>query len=228
MLDARARRMVDPPLAAVALRLHRRGVQADWLTAAGFLVGAAAVVSAASAAWMPALVLWLVNRLIDGLDGAVARLKGPSAWGGFVDIVADFAVYGGFVLGVAVAVPDALLACVALLAAYYVNGAALLAFDGAAERSGTPRGTDGRSVRFLGGLAEGTETIIVHSLFCLLPAFAAPIAWAFAAMVGLTAVWRVIDGVAALRAPRRTASVADRCPTAGQTGPAPSRGASVR
>jgi phosphatidylserine synthase len=199
MLDARARPLIAPLFDAAGRRLHARGVTADQLTAVGFLVGVGAVVAAALGAWTPALLLWLGNRLIDGLDGVVARLAGPSAWGGFVDIVADFAIYGGFVAGVAVALPEARLACVALLAAYYVNGAALLAFDAAAERTGTVHRTDGRSLRFLGGLAEGTETIIVHSLFCLLPAFAGPIAWTFAAMVAVTATWRVYDGVSALR-----------------------------
>lgn len=200
MLDARLRPVVAPPLAAAGRRLHARGVTADQLTAVGFAVGVGAVVAVAVAAWLPALVLWLANRILDGLDGAVARLEGLTRWGGFVDIVSDFAVYGGFVVGVAVAVPDARLACVALLGAYYVNGAALLAFDAAAERSGAAHRSDGRSLRFLGGLAEGTETIVVHSLFCLLPVFAGPIAWTFAAMVAVTAVWRVVDGVAALRA----------------------------
>lgn len=199
MLDASARRLVGPPLGVAGRWLHDRGVRADALTAGGFLIGAAAAVAAAFGAWIPALVLWLFNRLVDGLDGAVARVEGPTAWGGFVDIVADFAVYGGFVVGVAVAVPEARLACVALLGTYYVNGAALLAFDAAAERSGASHGSDGRSLRFLGGLAEGTETIVVHSLFCLVPLFVAPIAWTFAAMVGVTACWRVVAGIGALR-----------------------------
>lgn len=204
MLDARARRLVDPAFAGAGRWLHDRRVRADQLTAGGFAVGVGACVAAAFGAWMLALGLWLANRAIDGLDGAVARLEGsPTPWGGFVDIVADFAVYGGFVVGVAVAVPQARLACVALLGAYYVNGAALLAFDAAAERAGVTHGGDGRSLRFLGGLAEGTETIVVHSLFCLFPASAAPIAWVFTAMVSVTALWRVGDGVAAMRVTRR-------------------------
>lgn len=174
-------------------------MRAGHVTATGLAVGAAACVAAALGAWLPALGLWLANRLLDGLDGAVARQEPPTPWGGFVDIVADFAVYGGFVVGVAVALPEARLACVALLGTYYLNGAALLAFDAAAERHRVAHGTDGRSLRFLGGLAEGTETIAVHSLFCLFPRWAAPIAWAFAAVVAVTAVWRVGDGVAALR-----------------------------
>lgn len=177
MFDVRARRLVGPALDVGGRWLHDRGARAGHITAVGVVVGAGACVAAGLASWGLALALWLANRALDGLDGAVARREGgPSAWGGFVDIVADFAVYGGFVVGVAVALPEARLACVVLLATYYLNGATLLAFDAAAERRGVAHAADDRSLRFLGGLAEGTETIVVHSLFCLFPAAAGPIA----------------------------------------------------
>lgn len=117
-------------------------------------------------------MLWLVSRVLDGLDGAVARIVGASEIGGFLDVVADFTVYGSFVAGVAIAVPDARLACAVLLLTYYVNGTALLALASLTERRRLER-RDERSIRFIGGLAEGTETIVAHSLFCILPAAAA-------------------------------------------------------
>jgi hypothetical protein len=94
------------------------------------------------------------------------------------------------VVGVAIALPDARLACAVLLLTYYVNGTALLALASLAERRRLER-PDERSIRFVGGLAEGTETIVAHSLFCLLPAAAAVIAWTFAAAVAATVAWRV-------------------------------------
>lgn len=200
MLDARMRRRLQPALAAAARRLHRVGVGPNALTVVGFLVGVAACVAAGLARWPLALVLWLANRFIDGLDGPVARLGGETDAGGFLDILADFAIYGGFVLGVAVSVPEARLACVALLVTYYVNGTAFLALSSLGERRRHERG-DERSFQFVGGLAEGTETIIVHSLFCLLPRFAAQIAWAFAAIVAFTAGQRVVFALRALHEP---------------------------
>ena len=53
---------------------------------------------------------------------------------GMLDFVADFVVYGGFVVGVAVAVPDARVACCALLAAYLLNNVALLSFASLIEK----------------------------------------------------------------------------------------------
>lgn len=199
MLDQTLRRLIAPASARAGRWLAASGVAPDLLTASGFVLGVAASAAAAVALWPLALVLWLTSRVFDGLDGAVARVRGATLHGAFADIMADFTVYGLFVVGVAVAVPSARLACVVLLCAYYVNGAAFLAFSSLAERRSLAVG-DERSLRFLGGLTEGTETIVVHSLFCLLPGSAAVIAWVFSGAVAITAVGRVVSAVRLLRA----------------------------
>lgn len=187
-----------PALDAVAARLAVAGVPPLALTAAGWLVGVGACVSAGLGAWTLALVLWLANRVLDGLDGPLARQRGATELGGFLDIVADFSIYAGFVVGVAVDRPQARLACLALLSAYYVSGTAFLALSSLQERRGASV-ADGRSLRFVGGLAEGTETVIVYVLFCVLPGHAELIAWLFTAAVAITAGHRVALGVTLLR-----------------------------
>jgi len=183
---------------AVAARLAVAGVPPLALTGAGWLAGVGACVSAGLGAWPAALVLWLANRVFDGLDGPLARQHEATELGGFLDIVADFSIYAGFVVGVAVDRPQARLACVALLSAYYGSGTAFLALSSLLERRGSSVG-DGRSLRFVGGLAEGTETVIVYILFCLLPGQAELIAWLFTVAVAITAGQRVVLGVALLR-----------------------------
>ncbi|MFX6950021.1 CDP-alcohol phosphatidyltransferase family protein, partial [Acinetobacter baumannii] len=74
--------------------LVRQGVGADQVTVAGLILGLAAAAAAAKAAFGAALVLILVNRLCDGLDGAIARARGRTDAGGFLDITADFVFYG--------------------------------------------------------------------------------------------------------------------------------------
>jgi len=206
VFDARARRLLGPTLEGAGAQLADRGVQPLTLTAAGWLVGVGACVAVARQAWVVGLVLWLLNRLLDGLDGPVARHRGATDLGGFLDIVADFSVYGGFVVGVAVAVPDARLGCVALLTAYYVSGTAFLALSSLVERRGgdgaDPAGGhsgDGRSLRFVGGLAEGTETVAVYALICLVPGWAVGLVWVFTVAVAVTAVQRVVMGVHLLK-----------------------------
>lgn len=190
MLDRRARSLVARPLERAAERLARAGVTAGAVTALGFALGVAACVAAATELWMVALGLWVANRLADGLDGPIARLRGTSAAGGFADIMADFTVYGGFVLAVAIARPEARLACVALFFAYYVSGVAFLAWSATAEQLRRDR-PDERSLHFVGGVAEGTETIVAYAAFCLLPQRAGLIAWIFAGLVAVTAIQRV-------------------------------------
>lgn len=122
----------------------------------------------------------------------------PRELGGLLDFVADFVVYSGFVLGVAIAHRSARLACVALLASYLVNNVALLSCSSVIERLGLELG-DERSLRLTTGIAEGTETIVVYCLFCVIPGSSTTIAWVFAGFVAMTAVQRVADAARMLR-----------------------------
>jgi phosphatidylglycerophosphate synthase len=194
------RAMLGPALEVAGRRLAAAGVPPVALTAAGWAAGAGACAATALRAWPVALGLWLVNRLLDGLDGPVARAGAATDAGGFLDIVADFSVYAGVILGLAVAIPGARLACVALLTAYYISGTAFLALSSLAERRGQRLGDD-RSLRFVGGLAEGTETIAAYLLLFLLPQDATVIVWVFTAAVAITAAQRVVTGLRLLRAP---------------------------
>lgn len=193
MFDAQIRKAVGPPLEAAGRRIAATGVSATLVTGAGWVVGVGACVAAATQLWPIALVLWLGNRLLDGLDGPVARVSGATELGGFLDVVSDFSIYGGFVVGVAIGVPTARLACTVLLLTYYVSGTALLALSSLLERR-RQNAVDERSLRLVGGLAEGFETVVVYALFCLFPGSATGIAWVFAAIVGITAVQRIVVG----------------------------------
>lgn len=195
MLDTRARRVLAGPLDSVARALDRPGITPNRLTIVGLAIGLAAAGAAAQAWWWVALVLWLSSRLLDGLDGPLARRRGvaDSGAGGFLDIMSDFAVYGSFVIGVGIGSGQSLLPFLVVLLAYYLNGSAFLAFSSIAERTGK-RIDDGRSLSFLGGLAEGTETIAVHSLWCILPVYAGDIAWAWAVVVLVSATQRIVGG----------------------------------
>lgn len=208
MLDTPLRRVLEAPLATVARILDRPGITPDGLTLTGLVLG---VVSAALAAlqWWPlALVLWLVSRVIDGLDGALARRRradgrgAAGEAGGFLDITADFVAYGAGVVGVAIGASAGFDApwwpFLLVLFAYYVNGAAFLAFSSIAERTGRTI-DDGRSLSFLGRIAEGAETITVHALWLILPFWSAPIAVVWAVVVGVSAVQRMVVGYRALR-----------------------------
>lgn len=200
MLDARLRRVAGPYLDAAGEWLADRGVRPIWLTGAGFVLGSGACVAIGLGRFDVALGLWLANRALDALDGPTARAQRPSELGAFLDILGDFSIYSGFVLALAVEDRAARLACVALLVTYSLSGTAFLACSSLLERRRSPS-ADERSLHFVGGLAEGSETAVVYVLFCLLPGSTSVIAWGFAGMVGLTTLQRVLAGVRILSRP---------------------------
>ena len=203
MLDAVLRRQLRGPLDRIAATLDRPGITPDRLTILGLALGMASAGLAAAALWWPAVVAWWLSRLADGLDGSLARRRirrvpADSGAGGYLDIVADFTVYGATVVGIGVGAGGSMLPYLAVLFCYYVNGTAFLAFSSVAERTGR-KIDDGRSMSFLGGLAEGGETIAVHSLLMLLPGHAGAIATGWAVVVGVSAAQRAWAGYRLLR-----------------------------
>jgi phosphatidylglycerophosphate synthase len=149
----------------------------------------------------PGLALLLLNRLADGLDGAVARRgAGLTDRGGFLDIVLDFVLYSGIVFAFALADParNALPAAF-LIFSFVGTGASFLAFAVMAAKRGIATEARGRkSLYYLGGLTEGAETIACLALFCLVPAAFPALAWGFGALCWLTTAVRVITSVRAL------------------------------
>ncbi|WP_104177423.1 CDP-alcohol phosphatidyltransferase family protein [Cryobacterium sp. Y50] len=199
--------------ALAALAFDRAWITPDRLTIAGLVLGLGSAATAAAQLWWVSLALWLVSRVFDGFDGSLARLRreradaadgetGHSEAGGFLDIVADFTVDGFTVFGVGVGATAGFDApwwpFVLVLVGYYLNGGAFLAFSSIAERTNRQI-DDGRSLSFLGRIAAGTETIIVHSLWLIFPFVAWQIAVVWAVFVGISAVQRMFAGYRALR-----------------------------
>lgn len=193
MLDARVRPWVAPPLERIAARLNDAGIGADLVTLAGFAVGVAAMMAIALEAYTVGLVLLLANRICDGVDGAVARRVGVTDRGGFLDIVLDFIVYSGIVFAFALADPQAnALAAAFLIFAFVGTGSSFLAYAIMAARRGLDHGQRAhRSLYYLGGLTEGTETILAFVAFCLLPGWFPQLALLFGALCWVTTLSRV-------------------------------------
>jgi len=196
MLDRAATAALKPILEAGARVLVRRGVGADAVTVTGFAIGIAAAAAIAFGYFGGGLMLLLVSRLADGLDGAVARLTRPSDRGAFLDITLDFLFYASIPLAFAVADPAAnALPAAVLLAAFIGTGSSFLAFAVLAERrklasTDHPR----KGFYYLGGLTEATETLICFGLMCVWPERFAWWAYGFAALCGLTIVSRIVGG----------------------------------
>jgi phosphatidylglycerophosphate synthase len=200
MLDGLARRLLDPTLDRIGAALAGQRIPADALTVAGLVCGTASALAIALGADGVALLAFGVNRLLDGLDGAVARATARTDRGGFLDIVFDLTTYGAVPLAFAVRDPAANgLAAAVLLFSFYVNGATFLAFAAAAARRGLETSIRGvKSIYFTAGLAEGTETVLAFVAMILWPRHFPVIAAAFAgltlmgAVARVTLAWRVL------------------------------------
>lgn len=196
MIDARLLPIQARLLAPPALWLHRAGISADHLTLVGFGIGAAGAVALAFGWFGLGLSLILLNRIMDGLDGAVARLAGPSPRGAFLDIALDFVFYALVPLGFAANDPTAnAFPAAILLAAFIGTGSSFLAFAVLAEKTGvTAVDYPTKGIYYLGGLTEGFETIAVFVAMCLWPSAFPALALIFAAACGLTTLLRWLQG----------------------------------
>ncbi len=201
MLDGLLRKLINPGLDRAGRILAAKGLRADQVTLIGLALGfAAALMIAAGLPKGLALVLLLAGRLADGLDGAVARAGSKTDFGGFLDIVADFAFYGMIPFAFAWADPANALAAAFLILSFYINGASFLAFAVLAEKRGLQTSARGeKSLYFTSGLMEGAETILFLTAFCLWPAAFPPVATLFGILCLITATARIFLARAVFR-----------------------------
>lgn len=200
MLDRWTSKAVAGMLRKAAGHLQRWGVRPDQVTVCGFLIGLLAVPLLVLHWYPTALCAILLNRLADGLDGSLARLGTVRDSGGYLDICLDFIFYAAVIFGFALADPaQNALAAAALIFTFIGTGGSFLAFAIMAERRNLPNlHFPHKGFYYLGGLAEGTETIILLVLCCLFPASFPILAWVFAGICLLTAITRVIGGYSIL------------------------------
>jgi len=189
MFDARLQPLLRRAFDPLAGLLAARGATADAVTLGGFGFGVAASVAFGLGGFGAGLALLAVNRLADGLDGALARRLGATRRGAFLDIALDFAVYALVPLGYAFADParNALAAAV-LLASFIGTGSSFLAFAAAAKETAPAFPTKG--IYYLGGLTEGGETLAFFAAFALWPAAFPALASIFAALCLVTTLTR--------------------------------------
>ena len=196
MFDRLLQPLLRPALDRLGQALHRRGIGADTVTWTGFALGLGAAALLAHGQHLAGAALLLASRLLDGLDGAVARAGTPTDRGAFLDITLDFLFYASIPLAFAWADPahNALPAAV-LLAAFIGTGSSFLAFATLAARRGlSSTAYPDKGLYYLGGLTEATETIACFLAMALWPQAFAPLAWGFAGLCALTVVARLRAG----------------------------------
>ncbi len=183
MIDAALRQPKEQLMRPLVVRLEH--THPSSLTLTGFVVGLLAIAAAAAGFTYSALALWLTNRLLDGLDGELARHFGNQTdWGGYLDILADFVIYAGLPIALVYAQTSHTQASEGLwlllslmLALFYVNAASWMFLAAILEKRGAVAGRT--SVQMPAGLIEGAETLV---FFCLFLLFSGWLAWLFGLM----------------------------------------------
>ena len=200
MLDRAARRLIDPVLEQLAATAQQRAITANQVTVAGFACGLAAMAAIALQSYGLGLLLLLANRLADGVDGALARRNGATDLGGYLDIVLDFIIYSGAAFAFALAQPDHAVAAAFLIFSFMGTGSSFLAFAiFAAKRKLDGEEAANKSFYYLGGITEGTETILLFVIVLLFPGWFPTAAYVYGTLCWLTTIGRIGAAVQRLR-----------------------------
>lgn len=189
MFDTRLRQLIDPALNRMGAWIARSGISANAITLTGAVLAIPLFYALLEQNWLLALAFLIANRLLDGLDGAVARIRGPSAWGGYLDSLCDYVFYVAVPLGFAFAAPPNELSALLLVASFTLTAVSFLAL--AAITAGRDLGHGDKAFTYSTGLMEGGETIAFFVAMCLFPALFPQLALVFAVLCLATVVQRL-------------------------------------
>ena len=192
MIDAQLRPLIDRLLNPIGRGLVTLGVTANQVTMIGAAFGLIAAGCVAAGLFYPALWFVIANRVIDGLDGAVARASRSSDFGGYLDIVSDFIFYSAIPLAFAVARPETALAAAFLIFSFIGTATSFLGFAILAEkRHFTTQIRGKKAFYYFGGLTEGTETILLLLAMLVWPDYFGVMAIIFGILCWVTTGTRI-------------------------------------
>jgi len=193
MFDTFMRRLKDRLIEPLAAQLG--SVSPAFITFLGLLTGLTAAFLGAIGSVVPSLLVWFLSRILDGLDGLVARrFNRQSDFGGYLDIVCDFVVYAAVPIGLTLAHPTTInfIALAVMLSSFYVNAASWIYLSALLEKRTARDASTQTSIIMPTGLIGGTESITAFSIFLLFPAYLAPLFGIFSALVFVTVIQRLV------------------------------------
>ena len=165
-------------ISVAAKYLHKLGISANMISILGFIIGLLAINFLAMSSFGIALICILLNRLFDALDGALARHTKVTEFGIFLDTTLDYVFYAGLIFGFALANPyENAVAASFLLFAFTSSACAMLAYAIVAYKNNSRQKLEiTKSPFYLGGFAQGFETLVGMIILCVLPSAFLPIA----------------------------------------------------
>jgi phosphatidylglycerophosphate synthase len=200
MFDEPFRARVLPLLHPLARVLAGAGLSANHVTVAAFALGITASYLVASGRTYAGLAVWIVSRVGDGLDGALAReTRRTTPFGGYLDITLDMAAYAAMVVGFAVLHPGFAVEWALVLTGYVVVITTTLALSDAAGALGRQVSSTNRTFQFTPGFTEAGETNAMYAAWVLFPMQIEWLVWVWIAALAATGVQRTRLARRALR-----------------------------
>lgn len=143
------------------------------------------------------VLFWSLNRILDALDGMLARVHHRQTdFGGYLDIVLDFVVYAVIPLGLVLNAPslENYFALTFMLGSFYVNSASWMYLAAILEKRHARHAHSEITTTIVmpSGLIGALETIIVYYVFLIFPAQITPLFFIFGGLVLVTVVQRLI------------------------------------
>jgi len=195
LIDTEVRQILEKPLVLIARFFIALGMTADTVTLIGFVTGIFAGVAIWQGFFITALCLILFSRFCDGLDGTIARQIGATDRGAFLDISLDFLFYSWIPLSFALYDVQNALAAAFLIFTFVGTGTSFLSYAAIAEKRGIdPTVKANKGIYYLGGLTEGTETILFLCALCIWPNSFVVLATLFCILCLVTTCLRIHRG----------------------------------
>ena len=193
MIDAKLNNYLRPYLSHLAKKTIKLRVSANTVTIIGFIFGLCCFYSIVNSYFLSAFLFLFLNRFCDGLDGAIARLVGPSDIGAFYDITLDFIFYSLFPIAfIFLDIKNAYAICFLLLS-FVSTQTTFLASAWIIEKNKILIATkQKKSFFYTGGITEGFETIIFFILMLIFYKSVELIAYIFGSLCWITSIIRLI------------------------------------
>ena len=193
MIDTKLNKFLKPILNEIAKLLIKFGFKANFVTFAGFFFGLCCFYFTINSLFILAIIFLFLNRLFDGLDGAIARLNGETDIGAFYDIILDFIFYSLFPIAFIFLDLNYSYSICFLLLSFVATQTTFLASAWIIEKNKISI-LDGHKKSFFysGGITEGFETIICFTLMLLFHEFIDYIAYIFGVLCWITFFCRII------------------------------------
>ena len=193
MIDAKINNYLRPYLGHLAKKTIKLRVSANTVTIIGFIFGLCCFYSIVNFYFLSAFLFLFLNRFCDGLDGAIARLVGPSDIGAFYDITLDFIFYSLFPIAfIFLDIKNAYAICFLLLS-FVSTQTTFLASAWIIEKNKILIATkQKKSFFYTGGITEGFETIVFFVLMLIFYKSVELIAYIFGSLCWITSIIRLI------------------------------------